>query len=199
MNVEAIPLTIAGPLRLSPERREDERGYVCETYDAGRFAEAIGRDVEFLQDVETLSLRKGTLRGLHFQHPPFGQAKLVRVLRGAIRDVVVDMREGSPSFGQHESVDLDAKSGEMLWIPEGFAHGFVTLRDNTLVSTKVSSGYAEQARGRIKWNDPLLHIDWGMDDPILSERDARAPGFADIVTPFGIPKDGSSKDSGAFR
>ena len=184
--MKAVPLTIPGPLRLLPVRHEDERGYFCETYNAGDFAEAVGRDVEFLQDNESLSVKKGTLRGLHFQHPPFGQAKLVRVLRGSILDVVVDIREGSPTFGQHEGVKLDASSGEMLWVPEGFAHGFVTTRDNTLVSYKVTSGYAAQHQGRIKWNDPLLHIDWGVAEPILSDADARAPGFADLVTPFGI-------------
>ena len=184
--MEVTTFSIKGPVLVRPKRIEDERGWFSEIYNSGDFADAIGRDVHFVQSNESFSAKKGTLRGLHFQHPPFGQAKLVRVGRGAILDVVVDIRDGSPTFGQHERVRLDSKSGDQLWVPEGFAHGFVTLKDNTVVNYRVTSGYAAQHQGRIAWNDPLLHIDWEVDNPTLSDADRTAPSFADLVSPFGI-------------
>ena len=184
--LEVERFTIPGPVRLTPVRREDERGWFAETYNAAHFAEAVGRDVDFVQDNQSVSFKTGTLRGLHFQYPPFAQGKLVRVVAGAILDVVVDIRHGSPTFGQHVKVRLDAKTGDQLWVPEGFAHGFITTRANTMVAYKTTALYAPQAEGVLAWNDELLHIDWEFKKPMLSERDQRAPGLADLVTPFAL-------------
>ena len=185
MQVESF--NIKGPLLLTPARYEDDRGWFTETFNAATFADAVGRDVTFVQDNESHSLQSGTLRGLHFQHPPFAQGKLVRCTRGAIIDVAVDIREDSPTLGQHVKVKLDDKTGQQFWIPEGFAHGFVTRQNNTRVAYKCTFAYAPQAEGTIVWNDPLLHIDWEVSDPILSDKDRRAPGYADFVTPLPIP------------
>lgn len=179
-------LDIPGPLLLTPERVSDARGFIVTTYDDAAVAEAVGRDVSFRQDIDIYSHEKGTLRGLHFQHPPFAQSRLVSAVRGAITDVMVDIREGSSSFGQHVKVRLDDTSNTMLWVPEGFAHGFVTLRKDTQVGMKVESVYAGHAEGRIAYNDPLLHIDWDVESPIVSDNDVHAPGFADLVSPFSL-------------
>ena len=186
MSLAVETLDIPGPLLLTPERVEDSRGFIVTSYDDAAFAEAVGRDVAFRQDIDVYSAESGTLRGLHFQHPPFAQSRLVRVVRGVAIDVMVDIREGSPSFGQHVKVRLDDERGQMLWVPAGFAHGFVTRRRGTQVGMKVESVYAQHAEGRIVWNDPLLHIDWEVAEPIVSDNDRHAPGFADLVSPFAL-------------
>ena len=184
MGLGVETLALRGPLLLTPERREDARGWTAESFNDADIAEAVGRDIEFRQDVDVYSKAKGTLRGLHYQHPPFAQNKIVRVLRGAILDVLLDIRPASPSYGQHVKVRLDHTKGQQLWVPEGFAHGFVTLRDHTQVGMKVSAIRAPQAQGRIRWNDPLLFIDWEVEAPIVSENDARAPEFSDLARPL---------------
>ena len=177
---------VPGPLLLTPRRRETARGNFIETYNASDFADAVGRDVHFVQDNQWTMHKRGVLRGMHFQYPPFAQGKLVRVVAGEVLDVVVDIRTGGPTFGQHVKTTLSAKLGNQLWIPEGFAHGFVTRRANTVVMIKTTALYAPQAEGVLKWNDPLLHIDWETPKPELSYRDSRAPGLGDLVTPFAL-------------
>ena len=160
----------------------DERGYFFETYNKERFAQH-GLDMVFVQDNESQSTR-GVLRGLHFQKPPFTQGKLVRVVKGAVMDVAVDLRKGSPTYGQWESVVLTEDNKFMYWIPEGFAHGFVCLEDQTVFTYKCTNVYNKASEGSIRWDDPDLNIDWGIGDPILSEKDKVAPLFKDFVTPF---------------
>jgi dTDP-4-dehydrorhamnose 3,5-epimerase len=166
-----------------PRRFGDARGYFCETWNARRMAEA-GLDHAFCQDNESLSAEAGTLRGLHYQAPPFAQTKLVRVVRGAVLDVAVDARRGSPAYGRWVAVRLSAERGEQILVPRGFLHGFVTLEPATLVAYKVDAGYDAAADGSVAWDDPDLGIDWGTARPVLSAKDAAAPRFADWVSPF---------------
>ena len=163
----------------------DMRGFFSETYSRRAFSE-VGIGYEFVQDNHSLSATKGTLRGLHFQAHPFAQDKLVRVGRGSILDVVVDIRHGSPTFGNHVSAVLSAENGHQILVPVGFAHGLVTLEDDTEILYKVSNFYsAEHDRGLL-WNDPALGIDWRLRDvtPILSEKDQRHPLLADLQRYF---------------
>ena len=184
MGLSVETFAIAGPCLITPLRHEDVRGWFRESYNASEFANAIGRDVNFVQDNESLSLAKGTLRGLHFQAPPFAQGKLVRVMKGKILDVIVDIRADSPTFGEHIAVALDDASGAQLWVPEGFAHGFVTRRANTHIAYKCTAPYARNSEGTIRWDDPALGIHWKIKTPILSDKDTAAPLLADIVSPF---------------
>lgn len=184
-NFEAREAAIPGPLIVSARRFGDARGFFAETYSRRDFA-ALGIVEEFVQDNHSLSAAAGVLRGLHFQLPPRAQAKLVRVLRGRIRDVVVDLRHGSASYGRHVTVELSAENGLMLYVPVGFAHGFLTLEPDTEVAYKVSDTYApEQDRG-LAWDDPSLAIDWGIapEAVILSEKDRRHPRLADLGRVF---------------
>ena len=164
-----------------PKRHADGRGYFCEWYNARDLA-AAGLDRAFLQDNVSLSDEAGTVRGLHFQRPPHAQAKLVGVLAGAALDVIVDLRKGSPSFGQHVTVELSAERGNQVFVPEGFAHGFCTLLPGTLVSYKVTAYYDAVADAGIAWNDPDLAIAWpALANPSsLSARDRRLPRLADL-------------------
>ncbi|WP_297976671.1 dTDP-4-dehydrorhamnose 3,5-epimerase [uncultured Amaricoccus sp.] len=170
---------------LSPRRFGDHRGYFCETWSAPRMA-AAGLDVAFVQDNESLSAQVGTLRGLHFQAPPFAQAKLVRVARGAIRDVAVDVRRGSPTFGRWVAEELSAASAAQLLVPRGFLHGFVTLVPDTLVLYKVDNPYDAASDGGVAWNDPDLGVDWGWpaDAVVLSDKDRAQPAFRAWESPF---------------
>lgn len=163
----------------------DQRGFFSETYHARKFADA-GIRVDFVQDNHAFSMRKGTLRGLHFQIPPFAQAKLVRVTRGAIFDVAVDVRVGSPSFGRHVSAIISADSWNQIFVPVGFAHGLVTLEPDTDVLYKVSNIYAPERDKGLRWNDPALGIKWPISgsEAILSERDRRQPVLADLPVYF---------------
>jgi dTDP-4-dehydrorhamnose 3,5-epimerase len=170
---------------LAPRRFGDARGYFCETWSRTH-AGAAGIDVSFVQDNESLSARAGTLRGLHYQAPPFAQAKLVRVARGAIRDVAVDARRGSPTYGTWVAEEISAENGAQMFIPRGYLHGFVTLTDDTLVLYKVDNPYDAASDGGVLWNDADLGIDWGATttDLTLSDKDRRAPAFRDWSSPF---------------
>lgn len=169
---------------LRPKRINDNRGFFAETYSRRKYSE-LGIDFEFVQDNHSLSTQVGTLRGLHFQAPPHAQAKLVRCGRGAIFDVVVDIRKGSPTYGHWEGYELTAENGDQLYIPVGFAHGFVTLVQDSEIVYKCSDYYAPETEGAVLWNDPDISIDWPTDaNLILSEKDATAPLLSDIDSPF---------------
>jgi dTDP-4-dehydrorhamnose 3,5-epimerase len=170
---------------LTPRRFGDARGYFSETWNAARMA-AAGLLTQFVQDNESLSARPGTLRGLHYQAPPFAQAKLVRVARGAVRDVAVDVRRGSPTYGGWIAEVLSAENGAQLLVPRGFLHGFVTLEPDTLVIYKVDNGYDAASDGSVLWNGAGLDIDWGVSpsEVTLSDKDRAAPPFSDWVSPF---------------
>jgi len=170
---------------LKPRFFNDARGYFVETYNA-RAARDAGLTAEFVQDNEALSLKRGTVRALHFQVPPKVQAKLVRVLRGSIFDVAVDLRAGSPSYGRWIAATLTAKGGEQIFVPRGFAHGYCTLEDDTVVAYKVDDYYAPECERGLAWDDPALKIDWPVSpaDAVLSDKDRKLPGFADFASPF---------------
>lgn len=172
--------TIPGVLLVEPKFFGDERGWFTETYSQQVLKEA-GFDKEFVQDNHSYSKLKGTIRGLHFQTNPFGQDKLVRCVRGSILDVVVDIRHGSPTFGRHVSVVLDAKSGRQLLAPIGMAHGFCTLENDCEVVYKVTNLYSKSNDCGIRWNDPALRIEWPVseDNAQLSEKDSIAPFLSD--------------------
>lgn len=168
-----------------PKRFGDQRGFFSETYNKERFVSA-GISADFIQDNHSLSATKGTVRGLHYQSPPFAQAKLVRVLRGAIIDVAVDVRKGSETYGQWVSAELSAENGTQIFVPRGFLHGFATLVPNTEIAYKVDNYYSAECDGSVAWNDADLAIDWKIDmaSATVSDKDARAPCFADFETPF---------------
>lgn len=170
---------------LTPRRFGDDRGYFCETWSRAQAA-AAGLAVTFVQDNESLSARAGTLRGLHYQAPPHAQAKLVRVARGAVLDVAVDVRRGSPTYGLWVAETISAANGAQMYVPRGYLHGFLTLTDDTLVIYKVDSLYHAASDGSVLWNDADIGIHWGTaaEDLILSDKDRRAPAFRDWVTPF---------------
>ena len=169
---------------LKPKRFGDQRGFFAETYNRRVYTE-LGVDVEFVQDNHSLSAATGTVRGLHFQVPPHAQAKLVRCGRGAIFDVAVDIRRGSPTYGQWVGFTLSAENGAQLFIPAGFAHGFATLEPDSEIIYKCSEYYAPETEGSLRWNDPELRIDWPVaGNAILSEKDAVAPLLADLSSPF---------------
>ena len=171
-----------GVRRLIPRRFGDARGFFAETWNARTFA-ALGIDAAFVQDNHSLSEAAGTLRGLHFQAPPEAQGKLVRCGRGALTDVVVDIRRGSPGYGRWLAEDLSAANGAMLWIPPGFAHGFVTREPGTEIVYKCTGFYAPDAEGAVRWDS--CGIDWRLGgDPVLSEKDAAAPPLSDLDSPF---------------
>jgi dTDP-4-dehydrorhamnose 3,5-epimerase len=176
---------VEGLLLIEPKRFGDHRGFFSETFNTARLAEA-GFAKSFVQDNHSLSTEPGTVRGLHFQSPPFAQDKLVRVVRGAILDVAVDIRRGSPTFGDHVAVELSAENWRQLLVPAGFAHGFVTRAPDTEVIYKVTAYYAPDHDHGILWSDPDLGIDWGIDPEAarLSNKDPRQPRLRDIVSPF---------------
>ena len=167
---------------IEPSVFADDRGYFLESYSA-RELDKLGVHDVFVQDNESKSQR-GVLRGLHFQNPPFAQAKLVRVVRGAVLDVAVDIRKNSPTYGQHVCVELSEQNKRMLYIPKGFAHGFLTLENDTIFSYKCSQFYNKEAEGSLLWNDETLAINWGTDNPILSDKDKIAPKFLDFQSHF---------------
>jgi dTDP-4-dehydrorhamnose 3,5-epimerase len=171
--------------RLVPRRFADSRGFFTETWNAARMR-AAGLDLHFVQDNHSYSAASGTVRGLHYQAPPAAQAKLVRVARGAVRDIAVDVRQGSPTYGAWVSAELSAENGVQLLVPRGFLHGFVTLVPDTDVLYKVDAPYAPDCDGAVRFDDPELGIDWGIDPgmAVLSEKDAAAPRFRDFTTPF---------------
>lgn len=175
---------IAGVVVLTPQKFGDDRGWFVETFNAARAA-AAGLDMVFVQDNHSMSAKVGTLRGLHYQKPPHAQDKLVRCSKGAIFDVAVDIRRGSPTYGQWVGVELTADNGKQLLVPKGFLHGFVTRAENTEVQYKCSDVYAPDCDAGIRWNDPDIGIDWGLTgDPVLSGKDQVQPAFRDLVSPF---------------
>jgi dTDP-4-dehydrorhamnose 3,5-epimerase len=176
MEITTTPLS--GVLVLRPKRFFDPRGFFSETYNQRRFEQA-GVDVVFVQDNVSVSKPRGTLRGLHYQTEPFAQAKLVGVLAGSIRDVAVDLRRSSPTFGQYFSVRLSAEEGNQIFIPVGFAHAFLTLEPDTMIFYKVSSFYSPEHDAGIRYDDALLGIDWGTDraSVLTSDKDRQLPAF----------------------
>lgn len=183
MKIEKTALP--GVLVITPARHGDERGFFSESYSAQRLSEH-GIAITFVQDNHSLSERAGTVRGLHFQAPPHAQDKLIRCGRGVLFDVAVDIRRGSPTYGEWFGVELSFENGKQLLVPAGFAHGFATRAPNTEIIYKCSDNYARETEGAVRWNDPDIAINWGADlsDPILSEKDAIAPRLADLVSPF---------------
>ena len=167
---------------IETERYSDHRGFFAETYSCRKYSE-LGIDDDFVQDNHSLSKMVGTLRGLHFQEPPHAQAKLVRCGRGAIFDVAVDIRRGSPTYGQWEGYELTADNGHQLYVPVGFAHGFVTLEPDSEIVYKCTDYYAPETEGAVHWNS--CEIEWPLlCDPILSDKDAIAPALAEFQSPF---------------
>lgn len=180
--MEVINTPIDGLLIIKPMVFKDTRGYFFEPYNKQRFFD-IGIKHEFVQDNQSFS-HLGALRGLHFQAPPFEQGKLVRVVTGAVLDVVVDIRKGSKTFGQHYSMELSEDNMLQFWIPPGFAHGFVTLRDNTIFEYKCTNFYSKASEGGVLWNDPELGIDWGLQNPIVSDKDQVLNPINQLISPF---------------
>ena len=173
-----IQTEIDGPLIIEPRVFGDRRGYFFESFSMRDFAAHAG-DVEFVQDNESFSAKRGVLRGLHFQKGDKAQAKLIRVVRGRVLDVAVDIRPGSPTFGKYVSVELSGENKRQFFIPRGFAHGFLVLEDDTVFVYKCDNYYAPEAEGSYRWNDPYFGIDWGVspEEVILSDKDAEAPFF----------------------
>lgn len=175
-------MSVKQPILIKPLRFDDHRGFFGETYNYRRYAD-MGIDVDFVQDNHSLSRAVGTLRGLHFQAPPAAQGKLVRCGRGTIFDVAVDIRRGSPTFGNWEGYFLSAENGHQLYVPVGFAHGFVTLEPDSEIVYKCTDYYAPDSEGAVRWDS--CAIEWPIScDPILSDRDAIAPALADCDSPF---------------
>jgi dTDP-4-dehydrorhamnose 3,5-epimerase len=179
------PLDVPPALVVTPKKMGDHRGYFMETYHAAEF-EAFGIGGRFVQDNQSMSARPGTIRGLHFQVPPRVQAKLVRVIKGRMFDVAVDLRRNSPTYGRWCAATLTADSGEQLFVPRGFAHGYCTLEADTVVAYKVDDYYAPEHESGLAWNDPALAIAWPIApaDAVLSDRDRRLPPFANFDSPF---------------
>ena len=181
--MEVKKTKINGVFLIKPQIFKDKRGYFFESFNSKEFRKAIGLDVQFVQDNQSLS-SKNVLRGLHFQHPPFAQAKLVSVIKGEVLDVVVDIRKDSETYGEYIAAYLNEENHHQLYIPEGMAHGFLTLRDNTIFTYKCSNYYNKEVEGSILWNDELLNINWGSSNPIVSHKDQHAKNFSSFVTPF---------------
>jgi dTDP-4-dehydrorhamnose 3,5-epimerase len=180
MQIQTTP--IEGLLIIQPQIFEDPRGYFYESYNKQKFSEA-GIDFEFIQDNQSLS-QKGIIRGLHFQAPPFEQGKLVRVIQGAVNDIVVDIRKNSKTFGQHFLINLTAENRTMFFIPPGFAHGFETLEDDTIFLYKCTNVYNKESEGGLLWNDQFLNISWQNNDPLISDKDKILPTFENLISPF---------------
>ena len=177
---------LAGIKVVHAKKHGDHRGFFSEVHNKKALAEA-GIDIEFVQDNHSLSAEKGTVRGLHFQAPPFAQDKLVRVVRGAVFDVAVDLRRGSATYGEHVGVVLSAEAWNQVYVPVGFAHGFMTLDPNTEVVYKVSDYYAPEHERGLLWNDPTLGIQWPIPESlaVLSDKDRLHPKLTNLSTPFG--------------
>ena len=174
---------IEGLFILETRKFHDERGLFFESFNQQKFEDTVGEKVTFVQDNISVS-KKNVLRGLHFQSPPHAQGKLVSVVSGSVLDVAVDLRKGSPTYGQHESVLLSAENGLQFWIPAGFAHGFLALEENTVFSYKCTDFYHPGSEQSLQWNDPELNIDWGINNPIISMKDADNELFSIFVSPF---------------
>jgi len=183
--MQIIETAIAEVKLITPVRHGDARGFFAEIFRTD-VLQQYGVEINFVQENQAWSASAGVVRGLHFQIPPTAQAKLVRVAQGAILDVAVDIRHGSPSYGRHVAVMLTAADGNQLFVPEGFAHGYRTLEPNTEVIYKVNRYYSPEHDRGVRWNDPAFGIDWGIleDAAVLSEKDRRQPWFADLAVQF---------------
>ena len=175
------PLALPEVLLITPKRHGDARGWFTETWSR-KAMEAAGLELDFVQDNQAFNAKAGTIRGLHFQQAPHPQAKLIRAIQGAILDVAVDIRPGSATYGQWVGATLTAEVGEQLWVPRGFAHGYVTTADDTELFYKVDGDYAPQLEGGLIWNDPDIGIAWPLDlaDPVLSDKDKVLPRLKDM-------------------
>jgi dTDP-4-dehydrorhamnose 3,5-epimerase len=180
--MKLISTEIEGLCIIEPAVFTDARGYFMEGFNKHKMNK-LGLDINVIQTNISES-SKDVVRGLHFQNPPFGQGKLIRVLKGAVLDVAVDLRKESPTYGQHFSIELSEKNKLALWIPVGFAHGFATLKDKTLFYYDCTEVYDKGSEGSLRWNDPNLNINWGIESPILSEKDTSAPLFKDFKSRF---------------
>jgi len=180
--MKVVQFPVQGPQLIEPTVFEDSRGYFFESYSKASF-EKLGILEEFVQSNQSLS-QKGVLRGLHFQAPPFAQSKLVRVIKGAVLDVVVDIRRSSPTYGKHVSAVLTEHNKKMFYVPVGFAHGFLTLEDDTIFSYKCGNYYNKQSEQGIIWNDPDLNIEWDIQNPLISEKDKVNHSFSTFQSPF---------------
>ena len=178
--MKLLKTNIKGPLLIKSQIFKDKRGYLRET-----FQNKLLRKIEFPFDVMSFS-KKNVLRGLHFQNPPYEQGKLVRVIKGSVLDVAVDIRKDSDTYGSYYSIELNDENKTIFWIPPGFAHGFLTLKDNTIFSYKCTSFYNKDSEGSILWNDKDLNIYWGIDNPIVSNKDASASSFKALISRFNI-------------
>lgn len=170
-------------LIIEPDVFGDKRGYFFESFNEKAWKEVIGFVPKFVQDNESMS-SKNVLRGIHFQNPPDEQGKLVRVIQGSVLDVAVDLRTNSPTYGMHEKVVLSGENKKQLYVPEGFGHGFLTLEDNTIFSYKCTQYYNPKNEMGILWNDPQLNVDWGINNPLISEKDKNQQKFSNFVSPF---------------
>ena len=184
--MDVVRTDIEGLVIMQPRLFEDQRGYFFESFSEREFAHKVA-PVSFVQDNESKS-SYGVLRGLHFQKPPYEQAKLVRVVKGRVLDVAVDLRKGSPTYGRHEAVELSEDNHRQLFIPRGFAHGFCVLSDEAVFQYKCDNYYAPQSEGAVRWDDPDLDIDWKipLEDVILSDKDRNHPCFKDLDDVFFI-------------
>jgi len=180
--MEIIKAPIEGLLVINPKIFGDDRGYFFESWSEESFAKN-DLDLDFVQDNQSLS-SKGVLRGLHFQNPPFAQGKLVRVIKGAVLDVVVDIRKESATYGQHFSIELNEENKTIFWIPPGFAHGFITLEDDTIFTYKCTGVYNSASEEALLWSDKDLNIDWGAIEPLVSDKDLVAGSFKNFKSQF---------------
>jgi dTDP-4-dehydrorhamnose 3,5-epimerase len=183
MIMEITPLKLAGAYLITPTPRPDERGYFLRTWDEEVFRRhGLGR--HWVQENQSYNRRKGIIRGLHYQKPPFAETKLVRAAVGAVLDVFVDLRTDSKTFGQWDAVELSEENQRLVYIPKGFAHGYCTLTEESLVLYKVDACYAPGAEGGIRWDDELLGIPWPASEPLLSQKDRALPRLAESLSPF---------------
>ena len=180
--MEIIKTSIEGLLIIKPNIFGDNRGSFFESWSKEAY-QNIGLDMDFVQDNQSLS-QKGVLRGLHFQNPPYAQGKLVRVIKGAVLDVALDIRKDSPNYGEHFSIELSEENKTIVWIPPGFAHGFITLKDDTIFTYKCTGIYNAASEGSLLWNDTDLNIDWRINEPLVSDKDLLAGGFKNFESQF---------------
>jgi dTDP-4-dehydrorhamnose 3,5-epimerase len=179
----ALPTDIKDVFIIEPMVLKDDRGVFFESFQQQKFNQLIGEEITFVQENESIS-KKDVLRGLHFQKPPFAQGKLVRVIAGSVIDVAVDIRKNSSTYGKHVAVELSAENKRQLWIPAGFAHGFVALEDDTVFQYKCTNYYNKAAEDGLLWNDETLGINWEIQQPILSLKDEQATTFNSFISPF---------------
>ena len=180
--MEVERFKIEGLAAFTPRVFEDDRGHFFESFNKVFFENNIS-SLDFKQDNQSLS-KKNVLRGLHFQNPPFDQGKLVRVIAGSVIDVAVDIRKSSPTYGEHQSIHLSKENGKVFWIPPGFAHGFLSLEDDTIFSYKCTNVYDTASEDAILWSDADLGISWNVEKPIVSAKDQEAQNFADFKSMF---------------